>query len=302
MPSNIIGIRNNNVLVPYSAATKRTKELDISVYCTGNPAFSAVTAKCMFYADSSNNWRMIFNIRGAVASGSRTSQTCTIAGIVFKSTSDFYQTVTAGSDSGSAVAGYGYTTPSGGVLTMQHGTATTTSYSYSGDVELDAEPTWSSLGTTAAAAMEGLTAVDVWIGPQVPGVSAGLVPAQGLDGRTDGVAVPAGKVGETTGIASGNSTGTASASLTLTAGRWLVHGICDCATASPTSVYARYVVKGVNGSYSENTTSTSAATSISLLMIVVDVANSDSDKTVSIQAGAGAAVSKTVKIIAIRIA
>jgi hypothetical protein len=43
---------------------------------------------------------------------------------------------------------------------------------------------------------DNLAQVDVYIPPQVPGISAGLVPAQGLDGRTDGAAVTAGKVGE----------------------------------------------------------------------------------------------------------
>ncbi len=63
-----------------------------------------------------------------------------------------------------------------------------------------------------------------------PGVSAGLVPAQGLDGRTDGGAPTAGKIGEKITWASAPSSYAVTtseadwtnASITLTAGTWLI--------------------------------------------------------------------------------
>jgi hypothetical protein len=202
MPSNIIGIRNNNVLVPYSAATKRTKELslvkttDLTAATSGASLGTYLITRgvAVFYADSNNVWRMCFNIRMSCDSGTRQDVAFTFPNVVFKTVTGLKQAVAVGISAATEIGGSAYASASGSSNTIgaEHASTATTAYYISGDVELNAEPTT----YTTAANMEGVTAVDVWIGPQVPGVSAGLVPAQGLDGRTDGAAVPAGKVGE----------------------------------------------------------------------------------------------------------
>jgi hypothetical protein len=82
------------------------------------------------------------------------------------------------------------------VNNISGGTATVTYVAITGSVLLNAEPTWASLGTTAAAALEGVVAADVYIAPVVPGTSAGIVPAAGLPGNTTGNAIAAGYVGQ----------------------------------------------------------------------------------------------------------
>jgi hypothetical protein len=181
--SNIIGIRNNNTIVPYAGATKRTKEYVLTVTGTG---WTTVAATGFAYADSAGKWRLVFNFTGAI-SPAATTITVAIAGVTFLNVSGFSQSCAMAGEAGKAARAFcqGNT----GNITLDFETGLTYGIA-SGDVALNTEPTW------AAANMEGVTAVDVYIAPQVPGVSAGLVPAQGLDGRTDGVAVPAGKVGE----------------------------------------------------------------------------------------------------------
>jgi hypothetical protein len=76
-----------------------------------------------------------------------------------------------------------------------------------------------------------------------PGVSAGLVPAQGLDGRTDGVAVPAGKVGEYKEVEATNTNNATSSwvdvtglSIALTPGEWVI-GYAVVAAVSGSATY-----------------------------------------------------------------
>jgi hypothetical protein len=117
----------------------------------------------------------------------------------------------------------------------------------------------------------------VGFGMHKPGVSAGLVPAQGLDGRTDGVAVPAGKVGEkitwTTPPSTQNTTTSVAdwtnANLVLTPGVWLVQA----------SVTAGY------------TTGTTAGSSGYTRVLITDTSNNivqEMDKSASSQTAAAA--------------
>jgi hypothetical protein len=91
----------------------------------------------------------------------------TIADVVFKATAD--QSVVAFSGGGPLFS-QAYTTANTGNVSYQHASGTTDYYAFSGDVELNAEPTT----YTTAANMEGVTAVDVWIGP-ASASAAGLV-------------------------------------------------------------------------------------------------------------------------------
>lgn len=84
-----------------------------------------------------------------------------------------------------------------------------------------------------------------------PSNSAGLVSASGLPGKTDGVAVAAGYVGERiTGTMSNSSNLTSGVaanvgSLSLTAGVWLISGVCYWETLSSTLTPSGYQV-GIN--------------------------------------------------------
>jgi hypothetical protein len=113
-----------------------------------------------------------------------------------------------------------------------------------------------------------------------PGVSAGLVPAQGLDGRTDGVAVAAGKVGEviegtiTNNVTIGTSATTISSDITLSAGSWEIFALAPMSVESgaisgnltQVSMYIAYGAGNTQiGSYSTLAgakTNTSSASSI----------------------------------------
>jgi len=79
--TNQIGIRNSNIIVPYTAATKQTKWINVSganyVVLTGT---GITTATCsygsiMAYADSNSTWHLRFNLRvqRLTGTGARTS-------------------------------------------------------------------------------------------------------------------------------------------------------------------------------------------------------------------------------------
>lgn len=159
MATNIIGVRNNNVIVPYSAATKRTKEIDITV-TSAQAGWSTVRARAIFYADSSGNWRMRFNISGTFTSTSISSIAITVSNVTFKNTASFRQAV-AGFLSGATGLAC-VAEPNGGTINcFPVGSPTCSAFEASGDVELESEPTT----YTTAANMEGVTAVDVYIAP-----------------------------------------------------------------------------------------------------------------------------------------
>lgn len=88
-------------------------------------------------------WRLRFNITGTTSSSSRTSYLVTISGVAFKSGAGNYQAISAFSPSGSGFAlGQMFTGLGNGELTIVHASGTTGAYSFSGDVELDAKPTF----------------------------------------------------------------------------------------------------------------------------------------------------------------
>lgn len=175
--SNIIGVRNNSTIVPYQSATKRTKEMDFTaaglITGSGVNASAWVTARAtaIAYRDSNSKWRLVFNIAGGPTStGLRTVYTLTFAStaaVVFKNTAGFYQPVAAAlpATNGGVTA---YTGVNNGNVTIAHASTDQSLYSIAGDVELESEPTW------AAANMEGVTAVDVYI-PPASATESGIV-------------------------------------------------------------------------------------------------------------------------------
>jgi hypothetical protein len=102
-----------------------------------------------------------------------------IAGVVFDATAD--QSVEGQVDSAAARAAgqYAFAVGNAGTIYVQFQASTTGEnnvavlYSLNSTI-LNAEPTWASLGTTAAAALEGVIAADVYIAPATA-TSAGLL-------------------------------------------------------------------------------------------------------------------------------
>lgn len=166
--SNIIGIRNNNTIVPYVGATKRSKTINLSSYTTSAQAgFVADRCVGVFEADSSGNWRVTLNCAFSFTSASISSIVISIAGLTFKVISGGWQQAGCGRFNGTnnAIANVSAEQGGGGIR-MTSLTADTAGGGWIAcDVELNAEPTWASLGTTAVAALEGVIAADVYIAP-----------------------------------------------------------------------------------------------------------------------------------------
>jgi hypothetical protein len=208
MATNQIGIRNSNVIVPYTATTKRTKVISITnvahlvVTGTNITANTILGAYVQAYADSNGLWRLRFNVHCPVTStGVRTNATLTFSStyaVTFKSGP--YQACTAFLG-GSGAAVTARTTSNTAAIYIAHASAAETEYQLSGDVELESEPTW------AAANMEGVLPVDVYIPPASAGIAglvnnaAGNTAGTPILGKTDGVAVASGYVGEALGTA-----------------------------------------------------------------------------------------------------
>lgn len=83
-------------------------------------------------------WRMRFNLTISVSSTARSSATITINGVTFLNSA--YSSV-SGYNSAVQVNAAAVLTNSSNVY-MEHGTTLTTSYGWSGDVQLNAKPTW----------------------------------------------------------------------------------------------------------------------------------------------------------------
>ena len=168
MTTNQLGIRNSNIIVPYTATTKRTKQLDLSVSCA-HAGWTLARAVGVFYADSAGKWRLTFSITGTMTA--RSDFTLTLNNVVSKNVANNYQAITVG---GASFAG-----ATGAALSASPNTTLTGIYALSfayllvsGDIELDSEPTT----YTTAANMEGVLPVDVYIPPVSSGV-AGIFPA-----------------------------------------------------------------------------------------------------------------------------
>lgn len=257
--SNIIGIRNNNTIVPYTAATKRTKQLDIKADVTYNVGgettgwtFTAVYA--IFYADSLGNWRMRFNLRLLRDTG---SVAVTSATITFTNITNFQITQGIIGSLGAVTAVLSVASGSTKNLTLNLASTTVNILYASGDVMLSSEPTI----YTTAANMEGVTAVDVYIPPASAGIQ-GLINnlssniyGTPIKGRTDGNYAITGDVGEekqftpSVNISTNTSTYTEIGSLLLTDGVWLVSAtMVSDNRANQTGFLTKLQILGVLGS------------------------------------------------------
>ena len=234
--TNTLGIRNGNQIIPYSGALRRTKQYDLTISAAN---FTPSRAVAIAYADSAGIWRLSFNLQGSVT-GTPTAITIAVTGVVFKS--GFYQACAIGvSDSGTYRAWDAFTSSNTGNILCNTVSGGVDFVLVSGDVELNAEPTW------AAANMEGAVNASVYI----PAASAGVVglvnnavantAGTPILGKTDGVAVAAGYVGEqrtlvfnTISAITANPVASSNG-ISLPAGTWLIYGRCNLnGTASST--------------------------------------------------------------------
>jgi len=187
MTTNQLGIRNSNIIVPYTAATKRTKQMDFSAagLITGTSSWSTTKAVALAYADSNGVWRLIFNVRGTTSSSSAISVTFgSTAAVVFAATAA--QSVAVQCEGSAPYTGSGSTGISNANLGLYSTTAATI-WVMSGDVELASKPTW------ADANMEGVLPVDVYIPPasaSIDGiVNTGVQSFSGVKTFTNGISL-----------------------------------------------------------------------------------------------------------------
>jgi hypothetical protein len=263
MANNIIGIRNNNVILPYNATTKRTKEVALTV-TSAQAGWSTTRAVGVFYADSNGVWRLRFNITGSITPTTLTTTTLTISNVAFKAGTN--QACSGFWGNNATITPRVIALGSGGDIQVDSSSASSVAgVNVSGDVELNAEPTT----YTTSANMEGVIAADVFIVPASAGVSgivnntSGNTAGTPIKGKTDGVAVSAGYVGETPGAttrtgAGGNAydirattsfdaSGTALVSVTLNKGVYLVGAVTQVINtgATPRNVGYWFTIGGI---------------------------------------------------------
>jgi len=247
MATSQIGIRNSNIIVPYTAATKRSKQVDITF--TGSNLATILMAKAIFYADSAGAWRMRFNI-AYTPTATAVSETITLTNI---STAGLAASQVFSATNSTAAQSVLYSVVSAAspaVMSVAFSATTSSNREFSGDIALGAEPT----AYTTAANMEGALPVDVYIPPASAGIAglvnnvAGNTAGTPILGKTDGAAVAAGYVGEKITWVSAPATQVLTTSvadwtnayITLPKGRWeLVAGI--------SAIYITGITSGSDG-------------------------------------------------------
>lgn len=227
-----IGQRAGSTIIPISAITKRTAQYDLTVTAAN---FTSARAVAIAYADSVGKWRMAFNLQGSIT-GTPTLITLAVTDVVFKS--GFYQACSIVVETGGTYLAWDALTSSNtGDIVCNAVSGGATFVVVSGDVELESEPTW------AAANMEGVANVALYVPSAAAGIQ-GLVDNRVANtlgtpilGKTDGVAVAAGYVGQRitwasppssqTGYANNSYADWTNANIVLTAGIWAVYAnIC----------------------------------------------------------------------------
>lgn len=88
------------------------------------------------YQMGDSSWRMKFNVIVTLSSTSRTGASLSINGVTFDGS--LQQAISGSSSSGNLVAGYATSS----LIGVEHSSASTASYKFSGDVKLSSKPTW----------------------------------------------------------------------------------------------------------------------------------------------------------------
>jgi len=131
----VVNSVSTGLVTPMTAQTALTAS-------ASSPTATITRAVGIAYTDIGGVWRIRFNIMWTVASGTRTSATLTLSGVTFKNVTNLAQAISVTSNVGASAYQQGYVNPNTGVITVEHASATTTSYYVSGDVELESKPTW----------------------------------------------------------------------------------------------------------------------------------------------------------------
>ena len=180
MAVGTIGVKGGNVIVPINNLMKSSKEVNIAsaiTYDIGGETtgWTVNLATARFIADSANVWRMIFNVKLGRNSATATidAATITFAGITFLTTSN--QAVACRSVIGNIAAAVSNTS----TVVMGCASTATNNFAIAGDVVLNAEPTWASLGTTWAAIAENTASIAAYIPNMCPTISTALVTGTG---------------------------------------------------------------------------------------------------------------------------
>jgi hypothetical protein len=119
---------------------RRTKEITLTV-TSAQAGWSTTRAIGTIYSDSAGVWKLNFNIKGTFNPASVTAVSATISNVTFKNVSNLYQPISA-CFLNSATFNQAYVAPNTGDIALLVVSAiTTTSVMFSGDVELDSEPT-----------------------------------------------------------------------------------------------------------------------------------------------------------------
>lgn len=320
MTTAIAGQRAGNMIVPYSQTTQRTKEVSLTFSNTPT-GWSLVRGVGIAYKDSNNVYKLNFNVVANITSN--TNGSFDIDGVTFKNVSAFYQACSVASDSVTNKDARAYTIPNASTISVSYENAAT-SVRVSGDVELDSKPSWFD------ANVENPIDASVWIEPASK-TKVGLMTTEAqafsgvktfesgakVKGRTDGVAVGAGYVGEeaelATDVATCNGVGnTLIVTKTLGVGTWLVIASTNAAmNTAQTGHKSTIGIKGTAGSvagydicYFDAKTNNSQGT-INFPNRVVTIASDDADKTIKlydVAIGADQSYSCRGNISAIRIA
>jgi hypothetical protein len=126
---------------------RQTKQVALTT--TGPAGWSPARALGRFYCDSNGVWKINFTISGTFTSAAVTSISVGITGITFKNVTNANTSISA--TVGTATPSRAYTAPNTGTMTTDGFSTTTNLIIFSGDAELDSEPTT----YTTQANMEG---------------------------------------------------------------------------------------------------------------------------------------------------
>jgi hypothetical protein len=111
------------------------KQYDLTVTGTGWTTTRAVGVP---YQTINGVWRMKFNMYGTIASGTRSGLSVNVTGVV----SAYAQAISALTDNASLSFYRAYSGASTNLLDFSHASGTTTTYFYSGDIELASKPSF----------------------------------------------------------------------------------------------------------------------------------------------------------------
>jgi hypothetical protein len=309
MATNLLGILNNNTIVPYTATTKRTKQVtvtsasDITLAGTGITTSSIGHATLLAYADSLGVWfvKGAMRINRASGTGSRNLATVTFTGSYpFTFSGDQAATVFASS---TGVACTAQAISGTATIQISHTNSDEGGYQLNFDCKVQAKPTW------ADANMEGVVAADVFIAPAAAGTlglidnTAGNIVGNPIKGRTDGSSPSAGYVGEritwdadppsTASVITNTSyTDWAKAFLTLNKGRYQLLASVPASVVTGTSAnndttlfLGTFLGDGTTlvdkmEQYVYARTPTNAATAITSVIVLTGFINVTSDNTI----------------------